>query len=61
MLTCKEVSLLLSQALERRLGWREKLRLALHLRLCEGCVNFRRQLDFIRAAVQRYRDDGKPR
>lgn len=61
MLSCKEVSKLLSQAQDRRLGWREKLGLALHLKLCEGCVNFRRQLAFIRAAMHRYRDDGKPR
>jgi len=31
--------------------------------LCDGCANFRKQLDFIRAAVQRYRDGdgGNPR
>ncbi len=61
MPSCKEVSKLLSQAQDRRLGWREKLGLELHLKLCDGCNNFRRQLDFIRAAVQRYRDGGKPR
>ena len=56
MLSCKEVSVLLSQAQERRLGWRERLGLKLHLMLCEGCTNFRKQLDFIRAAIRRYRD-----
>ncbi len=61
MLSCKETSLLLSQAQERRLGWREKLGLELHLQLCEGCARFRAQLDFIRAAVRRYRDGGEPR
>jgi len=31
------------------------------LQLCDGCANFRKQLDFIRADVQRYRDGGNPR
>lgn len=61
MLSCKEASVLLSQAQDRRLGWREKLGLQLHLRLCDGCARFRAQLDFIRAAMQRYRDGGSPR
>jgi hypothetical protein len=61
MLSCKEVSMLLSQAQERRLGWRETLGLELHLILCDGCASFRAQLAFIRAAVQRYRDGGSPR
>ena len=56
MLSCKEVSMLLTQAQERRLGLGESLGLKLHLLLCDGCANFRKQLDFIRAAVRRYRD-----
>ena len=56
MLTCKEVSVLLSQAQERRLATRERIALTLHLALCAGCVNFRRQLEFLRAALRRYRD-----
>ena len=28
----------------------------LHLMVCKGCTNFRAQLDFLRAAVRRYRD-----
>jgi hypothetical protein len=61
MLTCKEVSVLLSQAQDRRLGWREKLGLRLHLMLCDGCTHFRAQLNFMRAVLQRYRDRGDPR
>ena len=56
MLSCRETSELLSQAQERRLGLRERLGLKLHLMLCDGCANFSRQLDFIRAAIRRYRD-----
>jgi len=56
MLSCKDVSVLLSQAQERRLGVLELLGLKLHLMLCDGCRNFRRQIEFIRIAVRRYRD-----
>ena len=57
MLTCKRASELLSQAQDRRLGWAERLRLRLHLTLCDGCTNFRRQLDLMRGALRRLRDD----
>jgi hypothetical protein len=56
MLSCKETSMLLSQAQERRLALRERIGLQLHLLLCDGCTNFRKHLDFIRTAVRRYRD-----
>ena len=56
MLSCKETSLLLSQAQERPLGRTERLAMQLHLFLCKGCRNFRAQLEFMRAAVRRYRD-----
>jgi hypothetical protein len=56
MLSCKQVSMLLSQAQERSLGWAEWCALNFHLMLCDGCVNFSRQLDAIRAAIKRYRD-----
>ena len=56
MLTCKEASVLLSQAQDRRLGIAERLGLRLHLLLCDGCANFRRQLAFMRAAIRRHRD-----
>lgn len=54
MLSCKEVSMLLSQAQERRLGLWEQLGLRLHLTLCSGCAHFSRQLVFLRSAVRRY-------
>lgn len=59
MATCKEVSGLMSQAQDRRLGAGEKFKLNVHLMMCRGCRNFGDQLLFIRAAVKRYvgRDD----
>ena len=55
-LSCKDASALLSQAQERPLGPYERLKLRLHLSVCDGCSNFLRQLDFMRAALRRYRD-----
>ena len=53
--------MLLSEAQERQLGLAEQLGLKLHLLLCDGCRNFRRQLDFIRMAARRYRDSDNAR
>ena len=52
--SCREASELLSQAQDRPLTAREKLALYIHLPLCNGCRNFRVQLDFIRRAARRY-------
>lgn len=53
MLNCKEASRLMSEAQDRPLGLAEKLHLEMHLALCQGCRNFRRQMDFLRAACRR--------
>jgi Putative zinc-finger len=58
MLNCKQASALLSQSQDRPLGLFERLGLRLHLALCDGCTNFRRQLALMRAAIRRLRDDG---
>jgi hypothetical protein len=52
-LTCKEVSRLASQGLDRRLGRWERVKFTLHLAICNGCRNFTRQLDFLRKAAAR--------
>jgi len=53
--------MLLSQAQERPLGRAERWSVQVHLFLCNGCRNFRTQLEFLRAAVRRYRDGGEAR
>jgi len=55
LVSCKEASRLLSQRAERRLGTTERIKLALHLRACDACTRFARQLAFIREALARYR------
>jgi hypothetical protein len=54
MLTCKEASELVSQSYERRLSWRQRLGLRLHLMICDGCTQFARQLRFLRAAARSF-------
>ena len=56
MLTCKEVSRLVSQGLDRRLGFGERVRLRVHLAICDGCANFNKQVTFLRKAMVRIGD-----
>ncbi len=53
MLSCKEATRLMSAAQERKLGVGERLQLELHLVICKGCANYRKQMDFLRAACRR--------
>lgn len=57
MLSCKEVSHLVSQSQDRRLGVAERIGLKLHLLMCDGCRNFTRQMEFLREAFERFRAD----
>ena len=52
-LTCKEATHLVSEGLDRDLGVMERVRLRLHLLICDGCTNFSRQVAFLRKAIQR--------
>jgi hypothetical protein len=53
MLSCKEATRLVSQGLDRRLGFGQRVALRLHLAICDGCTNFSRQVRFLRRAVAR--------
>jgi len=57
MLSCKEASRLLSQGLDRRLGFGERVMLRVHLTICDGCTNFRDQVAYLRKAMSRLADD----
>jgi hypothetical protein len=54
MLSCKDVTHLLSESQDRKLTVAERVRLEMHLAICDGCQNFRKQMDFLRAACGRY-------
>lgn len=55
MLTCKQASKLISQSLDRPLTWSEKVRLRLHLFICDPCRHFEQQLNTLRAALLKIR------
>jgi Putative zinc-finger len=61
ILSCKEATRLVSQGLDRRLPFGRRVALRVHLAICEGCTNFKQQMDFLRRAVARLGSHtGKP-
>jgi hypothetical protein len=48
MLTCKEVSKLVSESLEQGVPWRKRIGMQIHLMMCEYCSRFKRQMLFLR-------------
>jgi hypothetical protein len=57
MMNCHQATQLMSQELDRQLNRRERLRLRLHVMMCTGCSNFRRQMAFLRRATRRRMQD----
>ena len=53
MIHCRDASRLMSEAMDRKLPLWQRLALALHLAICDGCRNARRQMHALRAAVAR--------
>jgi hypothetical protein len=58
---CKSVSPLFSYAFDRKLNWREKLRVRLHLYTCGACLNYISNLKFMHevfhAQEERFEND----
>lgn len=59
MLNCKETSYLLSASQDRPMTFKERFDLKLHLLICKGCANYREQIDFLRRACGRLKNDDK--
>ena len=57
MASCKEVTRLVSQGLDRNLGLGERLAVRLHFVVCKHCNNVSRQMAFLRRAVQKLSQD----
>ncbi len=53
MLNCKQATLLMSQGMDRKLGVLQRMRLRLHLMMCQGCLNFNTQIKFLHESCQR--------
>jgi hypothetical protein len=54
MITCREASQLVSKGRDVKLAWRERLSLTLHLRICEMCRRYERQLGFLGRVASRF-------
>ncbi len=54
MLSCKEISHLVSESLDRKLPFHQRLQVRLHLLMCQFCSRFRKQLLFLRDAARHY-------
>lgn len=52
MLRCREVSKLVSESMERRLPFRQRMELIMHLFLCRLCAGFARQTRLLRRAAR---------
>jgi len=48
---CKEMVKIITASMDTKLSWREKLMMKLHLLACDPCVNFLKQLRFIRTVL----------
>lgn len=54
MLSCKEVTHLVSESLDRKLPLWQRLMVRLHLLMCKFCSRFQRQMFFLRDAVRQH-------
>ncbi len=54
MLTCKEISQLVSQSLDRKLSLRQRMGVRFHLMMCSLCRAYEKQTLLLRNAVRTY-------
>lgn len=60
VLTCREVTRIYSDELERPLGLRERTSVRLHRLVCTSCTHYRRQLWALRRMTNAYADGEAP-
>ncbi|MGM0594769.1 MAG: zf-HC2 domain-containing protein [Pseudomonadota bacterium] len=53
MLTCKHATKLISRQQDGPVPLHKRVALRLHLMMCSGCRNYRRQIRFLRRALHR--------
>lgn len=54
MLTCREVSRLVSESMESSLPWRQRFGLRLHFMICVSCARYHHQTLLIRELIRNY-------
>lgn len=54
MLSCRQATALMSQEQDRQLALSERIGLRLHVWICAGCSNYRRQMAVLREACRRF-------
>jgi predicted anti-sigma-YlaC factor YlaD len=54
MLSCQEVTRICSDELERPLRLGERAALRIHLMMCNGCMNYRKQMQTLHQAMHAY-------
>ena len=54
MLSCKQVTRLASERLDRELTLRERMSFRMHLMMCKACSRFDSQMQFMRSALSRF-------
>ncbi|HEB56359.1 MAG TPA: zf-HC2 domain-containing protein [Gammaproteobacteria bacterium] len=52
MLTCKQATELASKSLDKKLSFRQRIELRLHLLMCRQCRNYLAQLHILRRAAR---------
>ena len=52
-LTCREAHRLVSEGLDRDLGMLERVRIRMHLTVCDACTNFNGQMILLRQAMHK--------
>ena len=56
MSKCRQISSLVSKGLDKKLSLSERFAVRMHLMICLGCRNFKKQTLFIRKASSNYID-----
>lgn len=56
MRSCREITALVSQGLDKKLSLRERSSVWLHVSMCLSCRNFQKQTRFIHNISDRYTD-----
>ncbi|WP_245911100.1 zf-HC2 domain-containing protein [Neisseria iguanae] len=58
MIQCKEACALYSESQDRKLDWKERMALYIHLTYCPHCRKYSRQLRKIREMMQQWQEPG---